>query len=297
MDTNQETGVSLADVAGLLDDEPEQLEQEPQTEGTEEVPESDEPEAQTEEEATDESVEVEYEGKAYKVPKELKEALLRQADYTQKTQEVAEQRRAVQAREQSLEQTRTVLMQSFDKAVELREINVRLSQYENIDWQTLSRDDPAQATQLHIAYQQLQREAQKKQGELQQAGAQMQQLTQEQRQHKLAEEAKHLKERIPNFTEQTAAQIAETAQKVYGLTPQELKAISEDNPDARFVHILHDAMKWRTLQAQKPKAMQKVAEAPKVVTPKAAQPKPRTNQAALDRLKKNGRVEDLAAFL
>ena len=35
-------------------------------------------------------VEAEYEGKTYKVPKELKDALLRHQDYTQKTQEVAE---------------------------------------------------------------------------------------------------------------------------------------------------------------------------------------------------------------
>lgn len=41
---------------------------------------------QTEEELE----EAEYEGKQYRVPKELKNALLRQADYTRKTQEIAE---------------------------------------------------------------------------------------------------------------------------------------------------------------------------------------------------------------
>jgi hypothetical protein len=44
-----------------------------------------------------EQVEVEYDGKTYLLPLELKDALLRQADYTRKAQEVAESRRRLQA--------------------------------------------------------------------------------------------------------------------------------------------------------------------------------------------------------
>jgi hypothetical protein len=298
MDTNQETGVSVADVADLLDDNTEQnVEELEQEAGTEEVAEGDETEGQAEGEGEDESEEVEFEGKAYKVPKEIKLALLRQSDYTQKTQEVAEQRKAVEQLTQVVEQRQRVMLQTFDKAVELREIKNRLSQYEQIDWQSLAATDPTQATQLHIAYQQLQREAQKTNGDLQQVSNQLQQLTETQRQQKLADGTQYLKTHIPDFSEKTAADIASVATKHYGITPAELKAISEDNPDARFVHVLHDAMKWRALQAAKPQAMQKVTQAPKVIKPAATPPKQRTNLAALDRLKKGGRVEDLAAFL
>lgn len=298
MDTNQETGVSVADVADLLDDNTEQnVEELEQEAGTEEVAQGDETEGQAEGEGEDESEEVEFEGKAYKVPKEIKLALLRQSDYTQKTQEVAEQRKAVEQLTQVVEQRQRVMLQTFDKAVELREIKNRLSQYEQIDWQSLAANDPTQATQLHIAYQQLQREAQNKNGELQQVSNQLQQLTEAQRQQKLADGEQYLKTHIPDFSAKTAAEIASVATKHYGITPAELKAISEDNPDARFVHVLHDAMKWRALQAAKPQAMQKVTQAPKVIKPAATPPKQRNNLAALDRLKKNGRVEDLAAFL
>lgn len=297
MDTNQETGVSVADVADLLDDEPKQADEELEHEaGSEEVAESDETEEQAASEGEDEPEEVEFEGKAYKVPKEIKLALLRQADYTQKTQEVAEQRKSVEQLAQTVEQRQRVMLQTFDKAVELKEIRNRLSQYEQIDWQSLAANDPTQATQLHIAYQQLQREAQNKNGELQQASSQLQQLTEQERQHKLEEGEKYLKQQIPDFNAKTAQEIASVATKVYGITPAELKAISLDNPDPRFVHVLHDAMKWRSLQAAKPKAMQKVVEAPRAIKPAATPPK-RTNQAAFDRLKKTGRVEDLAAFL
>lgn len=72
--------------------EPEQ----PETETPEEQPEQ---EAAPESEAQPEFHDVEYEGKTYQVPPELKEALLRQSDYTKKTTEVAEKQRALEQKE------------------------------------------------------------------------------------------------------------------------------------------------------------------------------------------------------
>lgn len=293
MDTNQETGVSVADVAGLLDDETENpVEELEQEESTEEVAESDETEGPAEAESEDEGEEVEFEGKSYKVPKGIKEALLRQSDYTKKTQEVAEQRKAVEERAQVLEQREKVSAQTFEKAVEFREVQKQLAQYEKVDWTTLAQEDPARATQLNIAYQLLQREAQTKYGEWKQAEQQTQQLTEQSRQQMLVKAEQELKTRLPNFGPQVAEKIAK-AGKEYGITDQELNSLI----DPRYVHVLHDAMKWRALQAEKPKAMQKVVDAPQAIKPQATQPKPRTNQAALDRLKQNGRIEDFAKFL
>lgn len=293
MDTNQETGVSVADVAGLLDDATENpVEELEQEESTEEVAESDETDEPTESDGEDEGEEVEFEGKAYKVPKGIKEALLRQADYTKKTQEVAEQRKAVEERAQVLEQREKVSAQTFEKAVEFREVQKQLAQYEKVDWTTLAQEDPARATQLNIAYQLLQREAQTKYGEWKQAEQQSQQLTEQSRQQMLVKAEQELKTRLPNFGPQVAEKIAK-AGKEYGITDQELNSLI----DPRYVHVLHDAMKWRALQAEKPKAMQKVVDAPQAIKPQATQPKPRTNQAALDRLKQNGRIEDFAKFL
>jgi hypothetical protein len=286
MDTNLESEVSLDDVAGLLGDEIE--DEEIEASGEEEQPEE---ELQSDEPEEDDSEVVEIEGKSYKVPKELKDMVLMHKDYTQKTQAVAEQRRAVDERAQALESRERIMAQTFDKAVEFRDVQNRLTQYEQIDWQSLAEQDPAQATRLNIAYQQLQREAQTKWNALQQANSQAEQLTQEQRQQQLVQAEQDLKARLPNFGPQLAEKIVTTAKDSYGFTPQELEGLT----DARHVHVLHDAMKWRELQAQKPKAMRSVQEAPKAIKPAAAQPK-RTNQAASDRLRKSGRMEDLAAF-
>lgn len=280
-DTNPESEVSIDDVANLLDTTDESPD-----EGSDEEVREDDAETQPEDDE-----EVEYEGKTYKVPKELKGALMKNADYTQKTQEVAEQRKSVEERVELLNQRESLMSATFDKAVELRDIQNKLSQYEQIDWQNLVDADPVQATKLNLAYQQLQREAQQKYGELQQAQSQAQNLSEQNRQKFLAEEQIKLKARLPNFDMKVAEKIKSVG-KEYGLTDNELNSVV----DSRYVHILHDAMKWRSLQVEKPLAMKKVTEAPKAITPQVARSK-QSNQAAFDRLKKSGRVEDLAALL
>src|SRR3990167_6068838 len=52
----------------------------------------------------EEDEEIEHDGEKFKVPKKLKDAFLRQADYTRKTQEVSETKRQLEARENELKQ-------------------------------------------------------------------------------------------------------------------------------------------------------------------------------------------------
>lgn len=294
-DTNP-SGVSPNDLANALPETDEEIlfgkeEELPEDEGTEEsvAPDTDE---QVESEPDDGFVEAEYEGKTYKVPAELKDALLRNADYTRKTQEVAELRRATEQREQTLRMVQHAMDATFDKAVELRELQSRLAQFDQFDWQAMASQDPTETTKLNLAYQQIQRQAAEKQAELQQAYSQQQQLEAQRRQQILQIEAQRLKQSLPAFNEEMAARIRETARSGYGITDAELDSLA----DARYVQILHDAMQWRSLQSKKPQAMKKVAEAPRVIKPQGSAQRPR-NQAALQRLKASGRVEDLAALL
>ena len=112
MDTNQdELGVSLDDVAGLLGDDLPDDEIEKDDDEEQGDLQSDEPEE-------DDSEEVDIDGKSYKVPKELKDMVLMHKDYTQKTQAVAEQRKAYEEKAQNLEQRERVMAQTFEKAVE-----------------------------------------------------------------------------------------------------------------------------------------------------------------------------------
>lgn len=294
MDTNQDNGVSVNDLADMLDNGIEE-DQETVNEESEQADDSQADESDKEQqEAKDDDdglVEAEYDGKTYKVPQELKEALLRHGDYTRKTQEVADQRKQIEERAQALEMQQNMLAQSFEKAVALKGMQEKLAQYESLDWNAISEQDPSQAMKLNVAYQKLQQEAQRAAYDLNQSQTQHQQLTQQQRQQKLQDAQTELFKYIPNFNAEIADKIRKTANH-YGVTDQEINSIV----DPRQIRILHDAMQWRAMQAKKPETLKKVAEAPRVIKSQAPAPK-KSNQAALDRLKQSGRIEDFAKFL
>ena len=81
----------------------------------------------------DELDEYEEDGKTYKIPKDLKGHLLRNKDYTQKTQELAEQRRAFEAER--------VKAQEDAKEVEEAKFSYRGVQNRLADLQALTPDD------------------------------------------------------------------------------------------------------------------------------------------------------------
>lgn len=291
-DTNQESGVSLDELANSISDgeyvEQEDVSDEHADDESQQVDESGHEEEQPEDDGL---VDAEYEGKTYRVPTELKDALLRQADYTQKTQAIAEQKRMTEQYMQALQEREQALEATFEKAIELREIQARIAQFDNLDWSTLAGGDAAEAARLGIVYQQLTRQAAEKQAELQAAYTQKLQLDEYSREQLKQQGLAELKQSLPAFNEKMAAQIWESARS-YGVTDAELAGLY----DPRYVRILHDAMQWRNLQAKKPQAMKKLASAPRVIKSQGGAPKS-GQQAALQRLKASGRVEDLAALL
>jgi len=86
--------------------------------------------------------EIEFEGEKVKVPKKIKEGLLRQADYTRKTQELAEQRKAFEA---SRETAGTVHKDYVEALASVKAYDAQLARYENVDWATLEATDLASA--------------------------------------------------------------------------------------------------------------------------------------------------------
>lgn len=115
--TNQDTGVgpmSLDDAAALMDSRDEEESHDEEAEEVEQDDEAEEAETEgdTEEaEEGDEEVEAQFEefeqdGKKYAVPKELKDSLLRHADYTKKTQEIADQRRIIETHAKNITEER-----------------------------------------------------------------------------------------------------------------------------------------------------------------------------------------------
>src|SRR5262245_51037560 len=85
---------------------------------------------------------VEFAGKQYRLPRELKSALMMQADYTRKTQEVAEGRKALESeREAFRHQAETHQTQILDVA-RVVSLNAQLAELQGLDWKKLDTEDP-----------------------------------------------------------------------------------------------------------------------------------------------------------
>lgn len=93
-------------------------------------------EAAPDSEAQPEFHEIEYEGKTYQVPPELKDALLRQSDYTKKTTEVSERQRAIEQKElqiRAAEEQRKFHESVKDDVSAIQEIDFQIKQWKGID--------------------------------------------------------------------------------------------------------------------------------------------------------------------
>lgn len=242
----------------------------------------------------------EFDGKKWELPPgtppELADGVKKmaddlKADYTRKTQSIAEMRRQAEETAKATQQQAELIAVSATKVVELREVQRQIEQIEAIDFNTLADQDPQQAIRLQAAHTRLIQQREAKQREVFESQQQAQALTAHERQRALANAAEELKKALPDFTPQMAQAIRENT-KAYGFTDAELENVT----DHRLVLALRDAMAWRQLQAKKPEAMKKVAEAPRVIKPQAPAPK-RENQSALERLRKTGRASELINLL
>lgn len=96
---------------------------------------------------------VDYEGAKFKAPKGVKDAMLRYADYTQKTQDVAASRKELEQERQALTQQVQVQQATLGERVELSRIKTELDTYAKVDWNKLHAEDPA-AFALHSHHRQ-----------------------------------------------------------------------------------------------------------------------------------------------
>lgn len=99
--------------------------------------------------------EVEILGKAYKVPKDIKDGFLMQADYTRKTQEVAEQRRAVEAAQKAHTEGLKAAQAYLDDLGEIRYLDKQIDTYAKVNWNEFRAQNPELADQHWFNYQQL----------------------------------------------------------------------------------------------------------------------------------------------
>jgi hypothetical protein len=125
---------------------PEAAPAEPQQQQVEEAVQEAAPEGDTEPTVVEEELfDIEINGKTHKVTKEIRDSVLMHADYTRKTQEVAEQRKAIEAQKAQVDQFATSAQAHIRDMGRLMALDDQLDQYNKVDWTRYTNENPLEA--------------------------------------------------------------------------------------------------------------------------------------------------------
>lgn len=295
-DTTPEQEVSEQSVedrlAGILEAEDEAPEQE-NAEAEDEQYEADDPEQA---EPEDDTEEVEYEGKAYKLPKELKDAVLRQSDYTKKTQEVANLRRQVEDRQMFLQAKEQLISVAANDLAELRALEKEAERFKSLDWTTLHQTDPAQAVGLMQRQQLLKDQIGELRGRLGGVAQQVQAATQQHIDRQWEMAVQGARQRIGKFTSEDDKAALQQALEL-GFSHEEIKSKLADE---RLLIAVFKAAKWDALQRSKPAVTKKAVEARPMKATSRSAPQAQMDGRAAEaraRLRKTGDSSAAEALL
>ena len=289
-----------------LDEQDEQEVEATESEGDES---SEDEELETDDEAIEEDsdeqpisvVKLKVNGEELEKPLDEVIALAQQGvDYTKKTQEVAEQRKAleeyaqtIKVQEEAFQQQVQLQQALIGDVAELTAVDKQLAQFNDVNWQELSDTDFVEAQKLFFTYNQLQQKRSELATGLETKAQQVQQQEAKRLQERIEKGKEILAKEIPNWSRETTQELVAVG-KEYGFTDDELGTII----DPRHVKVLHDAMQWRKLQKNSV-VKNKVSQAKPVVKPGAKDTKQEATSAkrqVRDALRKTGK-SDLAQKL
>lgn len=259
------------------------------TDATGEADTAEEPEAEaeaTEDAEDDGDPEVEWEGKTFKLS-ELTKGYLRQQDYTRKTQEAAEQRKAAEREAAEAAQ----LKQQLSEALKTWAIPTE----QEPNWAELvTKLTPQEYNQRRLRWEDVQKKRDA-------ARAEFIALQTAERQRIVQEETQRLMEAVPEWKD--PEKFHEGTQKIvkgaatYGFSAEEIAQVT----DHRMIRVLRDAQAWQELQRAKASVEKKTAEVKPMLKPGAkpnrAQAEEVARQKARERLKKTGSIEDAVALI
>ena len=226
---------------------------------------------------------------------ELLSGYSRQADYTRKSQVLAEQRKKMDEELAATQQER----QQYQSQLEQFKLQAdsKLEEFKSVDWVKLKEEDPMEYALKRDQYRELQENkrliAEEQQNLAQKQQAEMQTKWNEE----LARQQEVMAQRLPEWNDpekgpKLKQNIKSFAMKK-GFTEQEVDSLI----DARSVDVLHKAMMYENLLEAKIN-QKKAKVVPKVQKPGTPSTKSEVNSEKVKqtraRLKKTGRVDDAA---
>lgn len=205
-----------------------------------------------EETAEDDSEEVEVDGVKHKIPKALKPALMMQADYTRKTQELAEDRKAVQAAREAVEQASAEEITARARIVATDE---QLARFNQVDWDAWEAQDPFEAQKGWRQFQTLQNQRGNLAQNLHQLTGQRTLAAQQETAKRIEEGRAVLERDIPGWSPETGAKLLDFGVKQFGFDRAEI----EEFTDPRMVKVLHAAFEGLQAKGKQQTAQKHVA--------------------------------------
>ena len=260
----------------------------------EEVAAESEPESEQQEEGTRYTVKVD--GKEVEVSlDELRNGYQRQQDYTRKTMEASETRKAAEAEFNTARSERQQYANQLQGITQ--QLQGALQEQAQINWTQLLDSDPVEYLKQQHLYQQRQSAYQNAQTEQSRVTQQQQAEQAQYIQNFVQKQHEELLAKLPDWKDESKAK-AEKSLLVdnlesRGFNKTEISQIT----DHRMVLLAREAMKYQQLMSKAKAATQKVAPLPPKVerSGTGTSNKPDARSSAMTRLAKTGRVEDAAS--
>lgn len=298
-----EEAVDTGAEAQTTDEETQEVESEdlesvePQDEAEED---SEDVEGEEEETEEEEPVETKFvvkvDGKELEVDKEeLIRGYQREADYTRKTQKLAEERRQVESEFQQVRAEREQYAQV------LGQLKQKVQEFEPAepDWNALEAQDPVEYARQWTHFQRRQQQMQAIQQEEARVNALRQVEQQKHLQELLIAERDKLIEKIPDWKNPEKAKTERDGVLEYGKQLGFSDAELDQVTDSRAVIALYKAWKYDQLMSKKPELQSKIKKAPKLLSPGSSgsvSSKSSDKARAQNRLAQTGSVKDAAAL-
>ncbi len=230
--------------------------------------------------------EVEYEGKVYQLPKPLKDALMRNKDYTHKSQEVSKTRAEVEADKATFAEQKKAYEENvkaerahINDVAEIHGIDREIAEYKKVDWRTWAQTDAASASAAQVVFNDLLRQRDEKAGKINaKINGDRQKAAQAERDTKAAFE-RDLPLKIKDWGPEKRAKVKEVATKVYGFDEADFEGVT----DVRVMKAFDALRELQDIKA-KLKAPPKLVEAdPVTPVKKVAQGQARVSAAPSDK--------------
>jgi hypothetical protein len=196
--------------------------------------------------------EIERNGKTATIPAWLKPELMMQADYTRKTQELAEARRAF---ESECDELRHSTQAELSARGNLANIEYQIDQLSRVDWNAWHDGNPAAAQKAFTRFQLLKDARAETLGYLSSLRQQRTAMAQQEADQRYEECLTELARDVPDWSSEMATKLLDFGQRHYGFAAEDL----HDADDPRAIKVLHAAYQWEQHQARQRQAQRHAA--------------------------------------